>query len=212
VRLQLDSLPDGQVPVDMSSAVGQSDVRTTVVKIISLVLVFLGIITMVSVPIGIGLGIFFLTRNEEPAVTGTPVEVKSVPSVKYAGFWLRLVAYLIDVIVVYIGTQIIVSVLLLGMAADKATVVSSLVGIVATWLYFALMESSVPQATLGKMCLSLKTTDVHGERLTFARATGRYFAKYLSSLTLGVGYIMAGFTQKKQALHDIIAGTLVVRK
>jgi uncharacterized RDD family membrane protein YckC len=73
------------------------------------------------------------------------------------------------------------------------------------------MESSSRQATVGKMTLGLKVTDLAGRRISFARASGRYFAKYVSSMTLLIGYIMAGFTERKQALHDIIAGTLVIR-
>ena len=82
----------------------------------------------------------------------------------------------------------------------------------AGWLYHALMESSSQQGTLGKMALGIKVTDLNGNRITFGRATGRYFSKIISSLTMGVGYIMAGFTQQKQALHDIIAGCLVVNR
>ena len=83
---------------------------------------------------------------------------------------------------------------------------------VASWLYFALMESSNKQATVGKMALSIKVTDINGNRLTFGRATGRYFGKILSGMILYIGFIMAGFTEKKQALHDMIAGCLVVNK
>jgi uncharacterized RDD family membrane protein YckC len=85
-------------------------------------------------------------------------------------------------------------------------------GLIGGWLYEALMESSAKQATLGKMLLGLMVTDEAGNRISFARASGRHFAKYISSFTLFIGYIMAGFTAKKQALHDMIAGTLVVRK
>ncbi|MDX6593454.1 MAG: hypothetical protein QOJ13_2650 [Gaiellales bacterium] len=67
-------------------------------------------------------------------------------------------------------------------------------------------------ATLGRRALGIKVTDVEGNRITFARATGRYFAKILSALTLLIGYIMAAFTARKQALHDLIAGTLVVNR
>jgi uncharacterized RDD family membrane protein YckC len=81
----------------------------------------------------------------------------------------------------------------------------------AEWLYFALMES-MKGATLGKMALGIIVTDLQGNRISFGRATGRYFAKIISSLTILVGYIMAGFTQRKQALHDIIAGCLVINK
>ena len=73
------------------------------------------------------------------------------------------------------------------------------------------MQSSSRQATLGKMALGIKVTSLDGERISFLRATGRYFATILSSLLLMIGYIMAAFTQRKQALHDMIASTLVVR-
>lgn len=80
------------------------------------------------------------------------------------------------------------------------------------WLYHAIMESSTKQATLGKMAISMKVTDMNGNRITFARASGRFFAKILSGLIFNIGYIIAGFTEKKQALHDMIAGTLVINK
>jgi uncharacterized RDD family membrane protein YckC len=74
------------------------------------------------------------------------------------------------------------------------------------------MESAPQQATLGKMALGLKVTDLQGEPISFARATGRYFGKIVSSLIFFVGFMMTGWTEKKQALHDIMAGTLVVKK
>jgi len=79
-------------------------------------------------------------------------------------------------------------------------------------LYYALMESSAKQATLGKMAISIKVTDMAGNRISFGRATGRYFGKYVSALIMYIGFLMAGFTQQKQALHDIMAGCLVVNK
>ena len=78
------------------------------------------------------------------------------------------------------------------------------------WLYSATLESSVWQATLGKKLLGLKVSDTQGKRLSFARASGRHFGKYLSSVFF-LGFILTAFTEKKQALHDLIAGTLVVR-
>jgi uncharacterized RDD family membrane protein YckC len=89
----------------------------------------------------------------------------------------------------------------LGLAAR------ALFGGLVNWIYEAGMESS----TLGKMALGLKVTDIWGKRISFARATGRHFAKYLSGAILMIGYIMAGFTARKQALHDILAETLVPR-
>jgi uncharacterized RDD family membrane protein YckC len=79
------------------------------------------------------------------------------------------------------------------------------------WLYEALMTSSSKQGTLGKMAFGMKVTDMSGARISFGRSTGRFFAKILSGMILNIGYIMAGFTDRKQALHDMIAGTLVVR-
>lgn len=155
---------------------------------------------------------------------------------RYAGFWKRLVAYIIDSIIISVASGILLipflAVVGLGifsmhdsnLSYDTDTAVGLIIAMIAGylvlvagiaiagWLYFALMESSSPQGTLGKMALGVKVTDMAGNRISFGRATGRYFAKMISSLTLGVGYIMAGFTQQKQALHDIIAGCLVVNK
>jgi len=80
-----------------------------------------------------------------------------------------------------------------------------------SWLYEAFMESSSYQATLGKMIFGMKVTDLNGNRISFGRATGRHFAKWLSAMILGIGYIMVGFTERKQGLHDLLAGTLVRR-
>lgn len=151
------------------------------------------------------------------------------PAVAYAGFWLRLVAWIIDRIVLQFATSIV----MIPFAAsfgirqmmrnhpptsmeDFLPLFASmhrifLVLVVLTWLYYALMESSAWQATLGKKVLGLEVTDLGGARISFGRATGRYFARYISIMTLGIGYIMAGFTERKQALHDMIAGTLVIR-
>jgi uncharacterized RDD family membrane protein YckC len=84
--------------------------------------------------------------------------------------------------------------------------------VVLRWLYFALFESSSKQATIGKMALGIIVTDLNGNRISFGRANARYWSKIISGLILLIGYIMAGFTKKKQALHDIITGTLVIKK
>ena len=146
------------------------------------------------------------------------------PAAHYAGFWLRLVAAFIDgllIEVVIIPLSFIVG-LVIGIFGAAAHAPQSgiqvaggfagfLVGTAASWLYSAYLESSSRQATVGKMVLSLRVTDLEGRRISFGRATGRHFAKYVSALTLLIGYIMAGFTERKQALHDMMAGTLVVR-
>lgn len=121
----------------------------------------------------------------------------------YAGFWLRLVASLIDGIIF-----MVIYFLLFLIVADAAVVITTIIA----WLYFAIMESSDKGATFGKQALGLRVTDLDGGRISFGRATGRYFGKILSQIILYIGYIMAGFTEKKQGLHDIVAGCLVVRK
>lgn len=88
--------------------------------------------------------------------------------------------------------------------------IMGLVSIILQWLYFALMESSSKQASLGKMALGIIVVDTDGNRISFARATGRYFGKIISGLILNFGYIMAGFTRRKQALHDMLADCLVI--
>jgi len=100
----------------------------------------------------------------------------------------------------------------LVIAAIAAYLTAILVVVVLQWLYYALMESSNKQATLGKLALGIIVTDMDGKRLTFGRATGRYFGKILSSLILNIGFLMAAFTEKKQALHDLIASCVVVLK
>jgi uncharacterized RDD family membrane protein YckC len=154
------------------------------------------------------------------------------PTVGYAGFWLRFVAAIIDLILLYFVRRLIF--LPFGIGAgmgmrgflhgrqphDFAELLPllgvmirvALISSVIQWLYFSLMESSVWQATVGKKLLGLTVTDLEGRRIGFGRATGRYFAKIISALILFIGYMMAGFTEKKQALHDMIAGTLVLRK
>ncbi len=84
--------------------------------------------------------------------------------------------------------------------------------LVVSWLYFALQESGPHMATFGKRAVGIMATDLQGQRLTFGRASGRFFAKILSNLTCYIGYIMAGFTGQRQGLHDMVASTLVVRR
>jgi len=140
----------------------------------------------------------------------------------YAGFWLRFCAAFIDALITGIGGGIVggfVGAIAGGTgsgpgSANWAGVSAAIqiLGLVVAWLYSALMESSASQATLGKMAMGLRATDMEGNRISFARATGRHFAKLLSMIILFIGYMLAGWTEKKQALHDMLAGTLVVRK
>ena len=151
---------------------------------------------------------------------------------EYAGFWLRFVAYIIDAILINIVTSIINSALGVNMFAAlisnpdaspeesmemlttmlPSVMQASAIAMVITFLYFAYMESSKHQGTLGKIALGLKVTDMNGQKIDFVKALTRNIAKILSAILLLIGYIMAGFTEKKQALHDVLTGCLVVKK
>lgn len=132
----------------------------------------------------------------------------------YAGFWKRFAAFVIDNLVLLIPSLIVGAILGLLMAfifsPSSTQIVGNLVGFLMTWLYYSLMESSGKQATLGKMAVGIKVVDLRGEQISFARATGRFFAKIISAITFMIGYLMAGMTRRKQALHDMVAGCLVI--
>lgn len=151
-----------------------------------------------------------------------PGEAPGGPSTDYAGFWHRFGAFVIDAIVLIAAAVAIGLVLGLvagGFTGDAAVLEEDetaagaffqLLALLGQWLYFALMESSSKQATLGKMAVGLRVTDMDGNRVGFGKATGRYFGKIVSGLILGIGYLMIAWTKKKQALHDQMAGTLVL--
>jgi uncharacterized RDD family membrane protein YckC len=137
-------------------------------------------------------------------------------SFRYAGFWRRLLASIIDDIVLILGAFVLG--LVEGLILPRDAVASAgywlfsfaqmaLVG----WLYYALMESSAQQGTMGKMTLDIRVTDMAGRRVGFGQATGRHFGKLISGLILGIGFLMAAFTQRKQGLHDMLASCLVVQ-
>ncbi len=140
---------------------------------------------------------------------------ETTDNVVYSGFWRRFAALLIDSVIV--GLVILIlsaamgfSVGVGGVGGAGASAYGILISIAAPWLYWAGMESSKHQATIGKMALGMAVTDQFNNRISFLRATVRYFGKILSTLTLLVGFIMAAFTRRKQALHDMLAGSLVV--
>ncbi len=107
----------------------------------------------------------------------------------YAGFWMRFVAIIIDGIIIGIIRAFLVVPIL------------ATIGITSKY-----------QATVGKLALGLIVTDMNGAKLDFSKSLVRNLGKILSNFIFLIGYIMAAFTEKKQSLHDIIAGTLVVQK
>ena len=130
---------------------------------------------------------------------------------EYAGFRRRLLASFIDTVLLSIPL-VPLYVLFFWEPNMEDLLTFYAVGLILPWLYFAAMESSSRQATLGKMALRIVVTDAHGRRISFGRATGRHFGKIVSGLILDIGYLMIAFTQRKQGLHDIMAECLVVLK
>ncbi|MCQ8240382.1 RDD family protein [Rhizosaccharibacter radicis] len=155
----------------------------------------------------------------------------------YAGFWWRVLAFVLDWLVLGVADRMVAAIFApprfvtghdgpvmnaayvasapaLGWApgihvqgGGAYFAASTLLGLA----YFVLLESSAWQGTIGKRVCRLRVTDLSGNRITPSRALLRYFAKYLSALTLGIGFLMAGWTHRKQALHDLMVGTLVMR-
>ena len=138
----------------------------------------------------------------------------------YAGFWMRFLAYLVDSLLISavffpLGIGVGLAIAASGDDGNSPLLPVVRLGIngvsfAAGWLYYALLESSSWQGTVGKKLLGLKVTDPNGNRISFGRATGRYFAKILSGMICFIGFVMVAFTERKQGLHDMLAGTLVL--
>ena len=158
-------------------------------------------------------------------------------NVHYAGFWIRLVAYLIDMIILLIVLLIAGSIVAgltggildvstedldltqlnvltedldLNQVEDFARIVGTILGFVIQWLYFALQFSSKKQATLGMRAVGVKVVDYNYKRISFANATGRFFGMILSGFIIYIGFIMIAFTKRKQGLHDFMCKTYII--
>jgi uncharacterized RDD family membrane protein YckC len=155
----------------------------------------------------------------------TPTPSQAVRPVVYAGFWRRAAAYLLDSFLLFLAIEPLVLRPLMernGISPENAAALYNinsrqvlainLLLVLIGWVYWAALESSPWQATLGKKLFGLEVTDLQGRRVSFARATGRHFAKNLSLLMLGIGFFMIGFSEKRQGFHDMLAGCLVIRK
>ncbi|MGK7901692.1 MAG: RDD family protein [Hormoscilla sp.] len=153
----------------------------------------------------------------------------------YASLWRRTVASIIDLLVLAVCYYLIVSLLVFvihKIAADLYIEVDGMIDVEAgtraelnmfalslyptlfsfSLLYHTVLMSSAKQGTFGKMAMGIIVTDMNGNKISCRKATVRFFSSILSILTLGIGYLMAGFTKKKQTLHDVIAGSLVLKK
>ena len=144
---------------------------------------------------------------------------------EYAPIWRRGLASVFDVAIIV--TVVLPGVIAffwlvevftawVGMEPDDSRSIAGfaavLLWLIADWLYHAMMNSSRRQATFGKYYLGMKVTGLAGEPLSFAQSTGRHFAKFLSTFPVLIGFFIAPFTRRKQALHDMVAGTLVLRR
>lgn len=186
------------------------------------------------------LSVLFRDEVASAPATPPPMSAETLPQTTtatledYAGFWKRVAAFLLDSVVLYLPNTLILKAMGGDAAQAKLTQaitsatgdphamlaaygdfyssmgVASLITGVLAWLYFAYCESSPWQATVGKLALGIRVTDLQGQRISFPRALGRYPAKILSYLILCIGFVMVAWTQRKQALHDMIAGTLVL--
>lgn len=132
---------------------------------------------------------------------------------KYAGFWVRVLASFIDGIIVSVAQAVVMFAFgAIGDPFSPAALILPWVFLIAQYLYYALMESSEAGATLGKQALGIKVVEFRGKKVTFGQATGRYFGKILSALIIFIGFLMVAFNKEKQGLHDMMAGTYVVDK
>ncbi len=152
----------------------------------------------------------------------------------HAGFWKRVAAYILDAIILWVPNMLIMKAMggdaaqetmkqaVMAAPGDLHVMITAyeqfystmstalIITTVLAWVYFALCESSPWQATVGKLALGIRVTDLQGNRISIPRALGRYPAKFLSTLILCIGFLMVGWTRRKQGLHDMIAGTLVL--
>jgi uncharacterized RDD family membrane protein YckC len=181
--------------------------------------------------LSVGLAPMPLATPAQAYAAAPAVAYAAVPTSRYGGFWLRLLAHLIDHIVLGVVAAPLFFILVLPamlrviheaeqnqepspeliVAIMSSIFIYVVLAFAGQWLYEALLTSSSWQGTVGKRVLQLKVTDEIGNRIGFGRATGRFFAKILSSMFFCIGFIMVGLTDRKRGLHDMLAGTLVMR-
>ncbi len=159
--------------------------------------------------------------NPYQASIAGDLAVDASQAIVYADFLPRVGAYLLDAIFIGLISMILQFGLLIlfGIAAGgddgmlaAGNAIGSLLGLAVTMAYFVGYETSAKQGTWGKQILGIKVTDMEGRRITTGRAIGRFFAKIVSGLTCGIGFLLPLFTDRKQTLHDLICGCLALKK
>lgn len=177
-------------------------------------------------PLEMGIDAHLVASVGQPRTSGDVFDLGSPELIfRYAGFWKRFGANFIDSVMLSIvggclggsvGAFIGVSAFIAQVNIDRLDsglkLIGYLIGLVLGILYYGLMESSAMQATLGKRIFNIRVTDLQGGRISFGRAVGRFLASGLSGIIFGFGYLFMLFTERKQNLHDLIAGTLVLEK
>jgi len=161
--------------------------------------------------------------DRNPSAVATAVAPREEAAMRYAGFWRRFAAWIMDMALVTVGVVPIAFLLIWVMDALHgdlrmkqshgqylAGLISVFSWVIGDWLYNAYQLSSPRQATYGKRCLSLRVTTSRGRRVSFVQASARHFAKFLSAFIGFTGFLIAIFTRRHQALHDIVADTVVV--
>ena len=138
----------------------------------------------------------------------TPIPPPLPAAPRYAGFWIRLLAYIIDAFILgAISLPLAKALAAMGIGGHSSNTMSILI----SWMYFAVFESSDWMATPGKKVLGLAVADEQGAKISIGRATRRFLGKILSALILGLGFVMIAFTARKQGLHDKLFHTVVLR-
>ena len=174
------------------------------------------LLTFLPIIVVVGIGLLFII----PIINK---DKKLSPSYKihhnYASFWLRLLAFIIDFVIMSILFNIIIIVVNFKLKSEYVVadygffvLYRGPIVFIIGWLYYSIFESSKAMATFGKMAVKIKVTNLLGNRITFFNATGRFFGKFISSLFLCMGYIMIFFMSTNQSLHDYWAQTVVIMK
>jgi uncharacterized RDD family membrane protein YckC len=130
---------------------------------------------------------------------------------QYGGFWIRFLALLVDSAILFLVSVALFAGATMALGAEALMPVAFAVWLI-WFFYFPVMHASARQGTFGKALLGLKVARINGGRISILRSLGRELAKILSSAVFMVGYIMAAFTGRKQALHDLVASTYVIRE
>ena len=152
------------------------------------------------------------SKQEIKDVSKDENSTKKNPLNNYGDFWKRLAAFVIDGFFLTVMLEIVFAVA--GSLIDEfsALAISNFIGFIIVPHYFALFESSAYQATLGKRIMGLCVVSEEGKRISLNQAMFRWIMKYKSAVLFMVGFLMQPFTAKKQTLHDMRAGTIVVKK